>query len=398
MELTKKQAEGLDIAIQRFRDGEKYTVISGYAGAGKSTLVKFITEALANEGIAPDLIGYACYTGKAAQVLIDKGIDNAVTLHKLLYKAILLPNGKYKYQPRDCLDYRVVIVDECSMAPASIIKQLASHEDVYCIFCGDPAQLPPILESEDNHLLDRPHIFLDEIMRQAQDSGIIRLSMLIREGKSIKGFTSNDAKVISSSCLEDTTILNSDINLCATNNTRKDLNAYIRQLKGLQGPYPLPGDKVICLRNEWDTCSERGNALTNGCIGTLDDIYNSCLEYPYWRYKPGVVDTLNGHFVTETGDDFGELFTDKELYRTGKATISDKEKYNILKNKGAFQFRLPLEFDFAYAITVWKAQGSQWNNVVLLEENFPRERELHTRFLYTAVTRAVKNIEVYLKN
>ena len=46
--LTNKQEQGLKIAIQRYLDGEKYTVISGYAGTGKSTLVKFITQSLPN--------------------------------------------------------------------------------------------------------------------------------------------------------------------------------------------------------------------------------------------------------------------------------------------------------------------------------------------------------------
>jgi len=44
MELNKKQEEGLRIAVQRYRDHEKYTVISGYAGTGKSTLVRLLSK------------------------------------------------------------------------------------------------------------------------------------------------------------------------------------------------------------------------------------------------------------------------------------------------------------------------------------------------------------------
>ena len=51
MELTRKQEEGLKIAIERYNKNEKYTVISGYAGTGKSTLVKFIIAAL---GVEPE--------------------------------------------------------------------------------------------------------------------------------------------------------------------------------------------------------------------------------------------------------------------------------------------------------------------------------------------------------
>ena len=56
MELTKRQSEGLNIALQRYKNKEKYTVISGYAGTGKSTLVKFIIAALGSCGIDPELM------------------------------------------------------------------------------------------------------------------------------------------------------------------------------------------------------------------------------------------------------------------------------------------------------------------------------------------------------
>ena len=74
MELTRKQEEGLKIAIERYNRNEKYTVISGYAGTGKSTLVKFIIAAL---GVEPEEdVVYTSYTGKATQVLQSKGNKN----------------------------------------------------------------------------------------------------------------------------------------------------------------------------------------------------------------------------------------------------------------------------------------------------------------------------------
>ena len=70
MILTAKQEQGLKIAVQRHKDGEKYTVISGYAGTGKSTLVKFIISAL---DIDDNRVCYTAFTGKAAEVLRKKG-------------------------------------------------------------------------------------------------------------------------------------------------------------------------------------------------------------------------------------------------------------------------------------------------------------------------------------
>ena len=61
--LTEKQSKGLDIAVQRYYDYEPYTCISGYAGSGKSTLVKFIIEAL---DIPQSDVCFIAYTGKAA--------------------------------------------------------------------------------------------------------------------------------------------------------------------------------------------------------------------------------------------------------------------------------------------------------------------------------------------
>lgn len=113
-----------------------------------------------------------------------------MTLHKLLFDSIPKPAGGFYRRPKETLDYTVVVVDEVSMAPKSIMDLLFTH-NVYVICLGDPFQLPPISKEEDNHLLDNPHIFLDEIMRQAKESSIIRLTMDIREQKPLN-FTKDE--------------------------------------------------------------------------------------------------------------------------------------------------------------------------------------------------------------
>lgn len=159
MKLSNKQLAGLKIAVQRYRDGEKYTVIAGFAGSGKSTLVRFIIEAL---NIHEENVCYATFTGKAAQVLLKKGNRNVSTLHKLLYKSFPKPDGTFVRIPVEEIPYDVVIVDEVSMAPKTIMELLFQY-NVHIICLGDPFQLPPVDKNEDNHLLDCPHIFLDEI-------------------------------------------------------------------------------------------------------------------------------------------------------------------------------------------------------------------------------------------
>ena len=133
-------------------------------GTGKSTLVQFIIAAL---NLRPEDVAYVTFTGKAASVLRHKGCPNAMTAHKLLYYSKRMPNGKYVFSPRKTLEgnYSLIIVDEISMLPNDLWELLLSHRK-HVIALGDPFQIPPIEKKADNHVLDNPHIFLDEIMRQ----------------------------------------------------------------------------------------------------------------------------------------------------------------------------------------------------------------------------------------
>lgn len=90
--------------------------------------------------VDPDTeVAYVAFTGKAAAVLAQKGCPNATTAHKLLYKAKPMPNGSYKFIPRDTLEqeYKIIVVDEVSMLPTSLWNQLLRHP-VYVIALGDP--------------------------------------------------------------------------------------------------------------------------------------------------------------------------------------------------------------------------------------------------------------------
>jgi len=100
--LTNKQEMGLRIAVERYRNGDKYTVIAGYAGSGKSTLIKFIVAALDCD---EDDVVFTSFTGKATQVLLKKGNKNVSTLHKLLYEWRPLQGGGYFKTPVDRIPY-----------------------------------------------------------------------------------------------------------------------------------------------------------------------------------------------------------------------------------------------------------------------------------------------------
>ena len=394
MELTRKQEEGLKIAVERHRNHEKYTVIAGYAGTGKSTLVKFIIAAL---DVDPSKVCYATFTGKAAQVLLKKGNRNEVTLHKLLYDSIPRPAGGFMRIPKKSLDYSIVVVDEVSMAPKTLMDLLFKH-NVYVICLGDPFQLPPIDKDEDNGLLAKPHIFLDEIMRQAAESEIIRLTMDIRENKPLKNMRGNQVHVVGKNELVMGMYNWADQVLVATNLTRHAINDQMREMRGF-GPEPTDGDKIICLRNYWDDLSEMGTGdpLVNGTIGTLVTPTKDIIKVPFYAYDKGVIDVLSAGFISETGNDYGMLNMDPRIIKGGESALEWRDKYKLGKLRDKIGDVIPKEFAYGYAITCHKAQGSEWDKVLVVEENFPRVKEEHARWLYTAATRAVDKLVIRRK-
>ena len=363
------------------------------AGTGKSTLVKFIVSAL---DIPEKDICYVAYTGKAATVLKKKGNDNAITAHKLLYKAIPTEDGGFIFKQREKIDYKLVIVDEVSMLPRSMWELLLTYK-VHVIATGDPGQLPPIDKSEDNGILNNPHIFLDEIMRQAQDSEIIRLSMWIREGKPLNTFPCKKEQVQIFLPNETSTGMFSwaDQILCATNPKRNDINNFMRQQKGYDKT-PCVGDKIISLNNHWDFLSTKNEwPLINGVIGTLKDSYLDIAYLPkYINSAP--IEILQTTMELEEEEDFYlKIPIDYKQLLTGENSLTDRQKYLLRKNRKTVN--PPFEFAYAYAITTHKAQGSEWDKVLIFEEKFPFNKEEHKRWLYTAITRAKEKV-VIIKN
>ena len=390
MQLTNKQELGLKIAVERYKNHEAWTCIAGYAGTGKSTLVKFIVQAL---DIDPNYVCYIAYTGKAAKVLRDKGCSNAMTAHRLLYQSFPRADGTFYHKIKRPLDwpYKLIIVDEISMLPKEIWELLLSH-NIHVICLGDPFQLPPI--GEDNQVLYNPHIFLDEIMRQAQESEIIRLTMDIRDGKSLTPYKGKEIQIIDPKDIVGGMYGWADQIIVAKNLTRRNINSQMRHmLFGVDNEVPVEGDKIICLRNAWETVTEAGDVLVNGTIGTINNIrYNK--NHPFLKPQMTV------DFVSDDYTDFDievspfdiyfrDLNIDYKLLTTGEPTVTEKNFRRFPK-----QFR-PLTFDYGYCITCWKAQGSEYPKVLVFEENFPKKNSLdHLKYLYTAATRASEKLVI----
>ena len=389
MILTKRQEEGLEIAVARHRAGEKYTVIAGYAGTGKSTLVRFIIDAL---GVEEDKVCFCAFTGKAAEVLKKKGNKNVATLHRLLYDHVPLPAGGFFRKPKPSIDFNVVVVDEVSMAPKTLMELLFKHR-VYVICLGDPFQLPPIDKDEDNHLLDNPHVFLEEIVRQEAESEIIQLTMKIRNQEPIDYFNGKEVKIIPYSDLNTGLLQWGDQILTGTNVKRQAVNNQMRALQRRTGE-PMDGDKIICLRNYWDTNSMNGDPLINGTIGILQNSFQTWREIP--RFVPSDIrrfDVLVGDLIVpETNDIYQMTDMDRQMIITGEKCCDWRLSYKLGKLRPRYGEIVPKEFAYAYAITTHKSQGSEWPNVVVLEEKFPFDKTEHARWLYTACTRSSKKL------
>ena len=396
MELTAKQKEAVKIAVKRYRDGKKMTVISGYAGAGKSTVVSFIIAALDLDEMD---VAYCAFTGKAAQVLKDKGNPGATTLHKLLYYNTQMPNGTYMRTKRKELGPKVIVVDEVSMVPSKMIQDLLSFP-VYLICCGDPGQLPPIAKDDNNHLLDHPHVFLDQIMRQAAESEIIQVSMKVREGQELEEFHGKEVQIFESSDLTEGMLLWADAVLCATNKKRLGYNNIIRQRLGYSDRLLVPGEKLIFLHNYDNMISDSEEAsLTNGTVGFAENIREHEITLPYWLKKSEserIIACYKIDLRLENDDIIRDVIVEKKMLATGTSVLTGSDLYKLRKNK-RFNTPLPNDATYGYAATVWKYQGSSAKKVLLIEEGFPFDKEEHKKFMYTGITRAENKLVIIKK-
>ena len=344
----------------------------GYAGTGKTTLARHFAEHVDGD------VQFAAFTGKAAQVLRARGASNARTIHSLIYRprgeetVEDEATGKTSIAPTFSLNRQspvakaaLIIVDECSMVDEALGRDLMSFGTPILVL-GDPGQLPPI--SGGGFFTDHePDILLTEIHRQARDNPIIQLALDVREGRELMYGDYGTAQVISKADVTSELVLDADQVLVGINRTRRRYNMRLRELKGFGEVYPQSGDKLVCLRND------PAKGLLNGSLWT---VMSAAKE----TTKPGI----NLLVVPEEEDASRGIAKIKLL----KAQFSDPDTEIPWQTKKRYD-----DFDYGYALTVHKAQGSQWNNVVLFDESFAF-RDTRERWLYTAVTRAAERLTV----
>lgn len=363
MAWSPQQDDALKAVARWLNDKDRQVFrLFGYAGTGKTTLAKKIAEDADGE------VAFAAFTGKAALVLRSKGCKDARTIHSTIYKA----RDRDTEEPSFVLNEdaaaaraNLIIIDECSMVDADLGRDLLSFGKPVLVL-GDPAQLPPIKGGGFFTDAD-PDIMLTEVHRQAADNPIIRLSMQVREGHLLSPGAYGKSQIIRRSEVDAGLVTKADQVLVGMNKTRRSYNKRMRELFGYQDPFPEVGDKLVCLRND------KTKGLLNGGL---------------WLVRTRTASRTRKLKLTAVPDEDQKrkplrLSILPEFFEGNEETLSMAQR----RDSDAF--------DYGYALTVHKAQGSQWDNVVLFDESgaFP---EYRARWLYTGLTRAAETVTIVM--
>lgn len=345
--------------------------LAGPAGTGKTTLAREVAGAL---GIYD--VQFGAYTGKAASVLRSKGCTPASTLHSLLYKPQKKAGGGVEFiwnAESELRDADLLILDEVSMVDADLAADVERF-GVPVLVLGDPEQLEPIA-GEGHYTKRTPDFRLTETHRFFIDGPVGKVATAIRESDDPR-FGLTRADVVEHSV---ELAMEHDQILCWRNATRWMAIEKIRARLGRPAGVPVAGDRIMCLTN---------NKTLGVFNGEQFDVLGATRDVGEW-----ILDLTNdqGHFRTISALDIG--FT-----QAGQASVT-----NYIGGRGSIMYAT-----FSQAITVHKAQGSQWPSVYVVNEaGALRDMEASRkgaaagitagrRLLYTAATRASERVTITL--
>jgi exodeoxyribonuclease-5 len=353
MTLTEHQQQAVNYAVASLKIKENFR-LGGFAGTGKTTVINHIVEELTRLGKKSYI---AAPTGKAALVLKRKGLA-ASTIHRMMYEQV--SSDPLKFDKRPSLSCDVIIIDEASMVPKDVYQDLLSY-NIPILFVGDIAQLEPV--GDDPKILSKCDFVLNEIHRMGDNTQLIDFVTYLRtsNGLPYQYFKSNPVlqQITNAKSLpltfKDLKVF--DQIIVGKNVTRKAINNYLKIGK----THPEPGDKLICLRNNYSLGVINGEQFIVGPKGVFLAFTESsqCFHIELLPLDLTTSTTISVPFCMEmfTETDYKPTYTDRDLA--------------IL--------------DYGYAITCHKSQGSEWNNIIVFDEAFGNPPN---RWRYTAATRA----------
>ncbi len=351
--LTEEQQSAVDQAVKAVNDNVLFK-IGGYAGTGKTTIAKHVMEQI--PGCLP-----CAFTGKAAYRLRQKGLPAAQTIHRTIYD--YNPSSR-EFVLKSEVEGDWFLIDEGSMIAEKEWYNILSFNKPILLL-GDPGQLEPV--GKDPELMHEADVVLEQIHRQAEGNGIIEFATAIRLGRPTNEFYGDtvdeyDVQVFHNDVPRIRDLKWADIVICAFNRTRIRINKTYRQINGRNGLL-CPGEKIIVLQNN----SQLG--VFNGQILTVEKIVG-----------------LSDHITKAVCLDDDQIKTTLPLYNK---QFGEKPMSNF------FNKDLVLA-DYGYAITTHKSQGSEWDRVVVIDEQAPRLWDAR-RWRYTAITRARKELRFFCK-
>jgi exodeoxyribonuclease V len=205
------------------------------------------------------------------------------------------------------------------------------------------------------------------VHRQAHDNPIVHLSMRVREGGRLEPGIFGESRIIRRREIDVAAVMRANQVLVGLNRTRRLYNTRLRELNGYRDPMPAEGEKLVCLRND------KTKGLLNGGI-----------------WKVHALRGIRNDFVRM------DVLPEDESRRRAVDVAVLRHFFDGADEDIPFVLRRESdEFTYGYALTVHKAQGSQWDDVVLFDEAYAF-REHRTRWLYTGLTRAARRISVVM--
>ncbi len=418
-------------------------LLTGSAGTGKTFMINLVNQILLKEGYQVILLAP---TGRAAKVITKRTHRLAFTIHHHIYSPLDNGLGQIRFQLKanKQASRTVYIVDEASMIGDQTDKQggealltdllrfiFQSDPSRKLILVGDPVQLPPIGYADSPALnphelrisqdLDVFHAHLNEVKRQLVDSGVLDNAVLIRDafiqagGESLQIEQGRDVQVLENAYDGIETYLgyfqegNLDrvVFLTYSNWQSTRINQALRHHLWQTESLLVPSDLLMVVRNNyaWGD-SKRLPFIANGEMGTVRTVYQESYEERYGlKWMDVEIEFLDkkGEAMLVTCKVILDLLTDKlaQLSREQMYLVnrSRQEEYHGLPRKEAQKliqtdpYINALQVKYGYSITGHKAQGGQWENVIIaFEPDYGQDLRAYIRWTYTVFTRAEERV------
>ncbi|MCR5647198.1 MAG: ATP-dependent RecD-like DNA helicase [Acholeplasmatales bacterium] len=356
----------------------KISIITGGPGTGKSTVIKGILHTYAkahNLDLTSDEFKYkvmlAAPTGRAAKRMTEATLYYATTIHKTLGYSL---DGEFQHNALSPLTANLIIVDEVSMVDILLAKNLFESLLVTCqiILVGDSNQLPAV--GPGNVLLDliNSNVFktikLNQIMRQAEGSDIIKLSNMVLQKRI-------DYRIFS---------------------TKKEVFYYPYESKNIVDGIIKMLDNYLAKGGNLFSGIQILAPMYNGVAG-IDEINRRIQE----KYNQNEKMIVRDDRLFKVDDKVLQLKNDRELDimngDIGKIMdiVKDNEKDCLLINFDDRVIKYPASnldsLQLAYAISIHKSQGSEFQNVIMpVVKSY--NIMLKPKLIYTAITRAKSKV------